>query len=83
MLVYGIRKKKKIKKIAAIGVRVKRWIAYHGFSLNINNSLENYKKIIPCGIKDRGVTNLYSIKKQSYKNIIKKLQKNLVKNLTF
>ena len=77
------KKKKKIKKIAAIGVRVKRWIAYHGFSLNINNSLENYKKIIPCGIKDRGVTNLYSIKKQSYKNIIKKLQKNLVKNLTF
>ena len=41
-----------IKKIAAIGIRVKKWIAFHGFSVNYSNNLEEYKKIIPCGIKD-------------------------------
>ena len=50
-----------IKKIAAIGIRVSKWIAYHGFAININNDLENYKKIIPCGISDKGVTNLKNI----------------------
>jgi len=43
----------KIKKIAAIGVRVSKWIAYHGFCLNIKNDLEPYQKIIPCGISDK------------------------------
>ena len=42
-----------INKVAAIGVRVKKWIAYHGFAININNNLDQYKKIIPCGIKDK------------------------------
>ena len=50
--------KGKLEKVAAIGVRISKWIAYHGFSLNINNDLEPYSKIIPCGITDRGVTNL-------------------------
>tara|TARA_B100000959_G_scaffold228910_1_gene244411 strand:+ start:493 stop:1110 length:618 start_codon:yes stop_codon:yes gene_type:complete len=49
------------KKIAAIGIRIKRWIAYHGFSINITNDLTKYKKIIPCGIKNKGVTNLKSL----------------------
>ena len=49
---------KKPKKIAAIGIRVKKWIAYHGFSLNISNDLTKYDAIIPCGIKDKGVTSL-------------------------
>ena len=52
----------KIKKIAAIGVRVSKWIAYHGFSININNDLKKYNAIIPCGIKDKGITNLKNIK---------------------
>ena len=52
-----------IKKIAAIGIRVKKWIAYHGFSINIDNDLKKYNKIIPCGIKNKAVTNLESIKK--------------------
>ena len=52
---------KEIKKVAAIGVRVSKWIAYHGFSININNELDKYKAIIPCGISDRGVTNLKTI----------------------
>ena len=56
----------KIEKVAAIGIKVKKWIAYHGFALNISNSLDAYKKIIPCGIKDKKITNLMQIKKQSY-----------------
>ena len=59
----------KIDKIAAIGIKVKKWIAYHGFALNISNNLDVYKKIVPCGIKNKGVTNLKKIKKQNYKNI--------------
>tara|TARA_B100001996_G_scaffold355386_1_gene317939 strand:+ start:43 stop:654 length:612 start_codon:yes stop_codon:yes gene_type:complete len=69
------------KKIAAIGVRVKKWIAYHGFSINIKNNLNEYKKIIPCGIKNKGVTNLKEIKDQDYSNINEIIIKNLFKNL--
>ena len=71
----------KIDKIAAIGIKVKKWIAYHGFALNISNNLDVYKKIIPCGIKDRGVTNLNKIKKQNYKNIKNTLIKNFLLNI--
>ena len=70
-----------IKKIAAIGIRVSKWIAYHGFSININNDLEKYKSIIPCGIKDKGVTNLNEIKEQNYKELENKLIENLTLNL--
>ena len=70
-----------IKKIAAIGIRVKKWIAYHGFSININNDLKKYNKIIPCGIKNKAVTNLESIKKNKYANLKKILLNNLIKNL--
>ena len=45
-------------KIAAIGIRVKKWIAYHGFALNVSNDLSRYNGIVPCGIKNKGVTNL-------------------------
>ena len=75
------KKRNSTKKIAAIGIRVKKWIAYHGFSLNINNDIEKYKKIIPCGIKNKGVTNLRLIKDLNYKCLKKKLIKNLLKNL--
>ena len=71
----------KIKKIAAIGIRVSKWIAYHGFSININNDLEQYDKIIPCGISDKGVTNLKKIINQDYSNLENKLIDNLIKNL--
>ena len=53
--------KKNSMKIAAIGIRVKKWIAYHGFSLNISTDLSKYNKIIPCGIKDKGITSLKNI----------------------
>ncbi len=70
-----------VKKIAAIGIRVSKWIAYHGFAININNDLENYKKIIPCGILDKGVTNLKNILDQDYSNLSDILIKNFISNL--
>ena len=76
-----VKKNKKIKKIAAIGIRVRKWIAYHGCSININNDLKKYDKIIPCGIKNRGVTNLNEIKKQNYKNFNNVFIKNFLKHL--
>ena len=72
---------KNIYKIGAIGIRVKKWIAYHGFSININNDLNQYKKIIPCGIKNKGVTNLVKIKNQDYKKLNFILEKNLINSL--
>ena len=75
-----------IKKVAAIGVRVSKWIAYHGFSININNDLKKYDAIIPCGIKDKGITNLKQIKDQNYDNLENKLIeifKTNLKNLIF
>ena len=69
------------KKVAAIGVRISKWIAYHGFSININNNLEKYKAIIPCGIKDKGITNLKQIKDQDYKELEKKLVEVFISNL--
>jgi len=62
-------KNNKTKKVAAIGVKVKKWIAYHGFSINIDNDLKKYEKIIPCGLKAKKITNLNKIKKQNYKLI--------------
>ena len=72
-----------IKKVAAIGVRVSKWIAYHGFSLNIENDLKGYDSIIPCGIKDRGVTNLKKIINQDYKDIGNKLIQNFISSLEY
>ncbi len=69
------------KKVAAIGVRISKWIAYHGFSININNNLDKYRGIIPCGIKDKGVTNLKQIKDQDYKELDKKLVEVFISNL--
>ena len=53
-----VKNKNNMMKIAAIGIRVKKWIAYHGFAINISNDLSKYKNIIPCGIKDKGITSL-------------------------
>ena len=75
------KKNKTVNKVAAIGVRVKKWIAYHGFAVNINNNLNQYKKIIPCGIKDKGVTNLISIAKNDYSNLDNLLIEKFISNL--
>ena len=53
------------KKIAAIGIRVSRWVAYHGFSINIKNNLNDYKKIIPCGLNNEMVTSLKNENKKT------------------
>ena len=70
-----------IKKVAAIGVRVSKWIAYHGFSININNKLDKYNAIVPCGIKDKGVTNLKEISDKDYSGLENKLVENFISNL--
>ena len=69
------------KKIGAIGIKVKKWIAYHGFSVNINNKLSPYEKIIPCGIIDKSITNLENIRNINYNNLEKKIIKNFIKYL--
>ena len=48
-------------KIAAIGVRVRHWITYHGVSLNVSPDLSHYRGIVPCGIRDAGVTSLAAL----------------------
>ncbi len=68
----------KRKKIAAIGIRVSRWIAYHGFSINIKNNLNDYKKIIPCGLDNRKVTSFKDQKKDT-----KKIKENLKRILLY
>ena len=64
-----VKNKNNLMKIAAIGIRVKKWIAFHGFSLNIYNDLIKYNKIIPCGIKSKGITSFKELKIKNYNNI--------------
>ena len=70
-----------IKKVAAIGIRISKRIAYHGFSINISNDLKKYESIIPCGIQNKGVTNLKTIKDQNYNKLDDKLIENFISNL--
>ena len=76
-----INNKGKLEKVAAIGVRISNWIAYHGFCLNIKNDLEPYKKIIPCGISDKKVTNLTKISKSEFNKIDEILIDKFILNL--
>ena len=75
------KKNHTINKVAAIGIRIKKWIAYHGFAINVNNDLDQYKKIIPCGIEDKGVTNLISIADNDYSNLDNLLIEKFTSNL--
>ena len=59
------------KKIAAIGIRVKKWVAYHGFAINVDNDLSKYEGIVPCGIKNKGIINLKMMGIKNYNNIDK------------
>ena len=78
-----VKSNKEEKKIAAIGIKVKKWIAYHGFSLNIDNDLSNYKKIIPCGIRDKGITSLKELNIYKFSNLSETILKKLIFNLKF
>mgnify|MGYP006207940813 CR=1 FL=1 len=80
---YGIKSKSdrknigiwvKGKKIAAIGVRVNSWIAYHGCSINIKNNIELYKKIIPCGLSNKKITSMKNEGVLDIKNVNKNLK---------
>ena len=77
-MVYGLKE----KKIAAIGLRVSRWVAFHGFSINISNNLEEYLKVLPCGLDNKKVTSIYSEIKIIPKNYEKKLINILIKNIS-
>jgi len=66
------------RKIAAIGIRVKKWIAYHGFSLNVSNDLKKYDKIVPCGIKNKGITSLKKIGVNNSNNINRVIKKHFL-----
>ena len=73
----------KDKKIAALGVRISRWVTMHGFSLNINPDLNFYKNIIPCGIKEYGVTSMAKLmgnEVPSMNEIKAKITKHFTKN---
>jgi len=69
------------KKIAAIGIRVSQWTAYHGCSININNNLKDYKKIVPCGLNNNNITSMENENKKKIFNIDKNLKKIFIKNL--
>ena len=76
-----IKKKNVERKVGAIGIRIKKWIAYHGFSLNISNDIINYQKIIPCGIKNRDVVTLKEINNQNYSDLPNQIINNFISNL--
>ena len=66
------------KKIAAIGIKVKKWIAYHGFCLNVTNDLKKYENIVPCGIRNKGITSLKDMGIINFKNINKIITKHFL-----
>ena len=70
------------KKIAAIGLRISKWIAYHGCSINISNNLDQYLKIIPCGLDNQKITSIYNENGVIVKNIEKKLRNIFIKNIS-
>ncbi len=67
-------------KIAAIGIRVSRWIAYHGCSINISNNLNQYLKIVPCGLNNKKVTSVLKEKHIKIKDYEKKLAEIFIEN---
>ena len=71
----------KNKKISAIGIRIKRWVAYHGCSININNDLTYYKKIIPCGLSNKKITSFEDLGVKKIVNLNKNIEKIFIKNL--
>ena len=71
----------KDKKIAAIGIRVSRWIAYHGCSINISNDLNQYLKIIPCGLDNKKVTSITKLTSVKPKKFESNLANIFIKNI--
>jgi lipoyl(octanoyl) transferase len=67
------------KKIAAIGIKIKKWVTYHGIAINIDPDLSNFENIIPCGIKEYGVTSVKEVLADSYNQEIEKNFSSLLK----
>ena len=76
-----IKKNNERRKIASIGIKIKKWVAYHGFSLNYKTNLDNFSKIIPCGISDLKLINFIQLRKSNLDNLKKRLINNFLKNL--
>ena len=72
----------KNKKISAIGVRIRNWVVYHGCSININNNLSYYKKIMPCGLSNEMITSFNDLGIKEVKNLNKNIKTIFVKNLS-
>lgn len=66
-------------KIAAIGVRVRKWVAFHGIALNVDPNLEHFKGIIPCGIMTKGVT---SMRELGFEGTLEDVDKVLLEKFT-
>ncbi len=64
----------KEEKIAAIGVRVQKWVSFHGVAINVSTNLDDYNGIVPCGIEDKGITSINKVGKlvsiQDYDKIL-------------
>ena len=58
--------------------RVKKWIAYHGFSLNVSNDIKKYENIIPCGLNNKKITSLEKLGIKNYQNIDQIIIKNFL-----
>ena len=85
--INGVKDKKNIgiwvnkKKIAAIGLKISRWIAYHGCAININNNLNQYFKVIPCGLDNKKITSITNESNKQIKNINNILINIFIKNI--
>ncbi len=64
-----INRKNSKEKIGAIGIKVRKWIAYHGFTINVSNDLKIYNNINPCGIKNLKLTSLKNLGVKNFGNI--------------
>ena len=73
-----VKKDNDYKKICAFGIRASRWVTMHGFSLNVQPDLNNFKYIIPCGISDKGITSISDMKKETIN--VSNLKLNLIEN---
>ena len=69
------------RKIAAIGLRITKWVAFHGCSINVNNNLNQYLKIIPCGLDNKKITSIYQEKGIIVKNVDNKIIDIFLRNL--
>ena len=73
------------KKIAAMGIKIKKWVSYHGIAINIDPDMSGFKNIVPCGIAEFGVTSMKElvgkIDDQKFVELIRKKFEELAKNL--